>query len=332
MNRLAIRFGTDQRFVAKCFSVSPLIVLVSVFLLCSCARRIATTSSAVPLKPRHSSGLYAVDPALPVPNFTSVETTDNAVIFTYEVPNNLFDSIMVTVWDRGSQIGPTEFRGGKDERTGFFLALNQGPLIPGHTYDIHLNCLGPRGVSRHAATVAVITAPTIRVGLQNGTTTLSPIAYQSFGAFDDNNNGIVDSAAVGGGAFPLFPGFDAGSGRPMAMAGNLYDRIAGTTQGNVVVGYFLNEAGLNRFVAYHLFIDTSDNHIGISVTYGDAIHGVPGTLVWVSPSVDQSNIRVINATGGAPNRVQGQVTAPTLASDQTRRIIEFTFNLVLIPQ
>ena len=157
-----------------------------------------------------------------------------------------------------------------------------------------------------------------------------PAAKGSFGGWDANNDGIVQGAPGSGGAFPYYASI-AG-----ATAGNRFDIIQGVPGGhaNVVVGYFFEESAGTRFVAFHLHIDPKTNaSVPGNVLYGDAQHGAAGSKVWVSPGVYQYQVQIIggNPQLKTPDILKGSVTAPTLATDLSQRIIEFDFHVALNP-
>src|SRR5262249_39616796 len=160
--------------------------------------------------------------------------------------------------DHNSHSGPTEFTFPANARGGFLdfrstvpptgpIAQNPPPtppallpygdptpgiLRPGGTYDILLQAISSRGVSGNTGIVsATLTVPSITVGNPDTGNVSTPSAYQSFGLFDANGNGIVDQAVGANGNFPFFPS-NVGS-EPAAQAGIDYASLNGM-QANVI--------------------------------------------------------------------------------------------------
>lgn len=183
------------------------------------------------------------------------------------------------------------------------------------------------GISAQGSEIsATLTAPTIVI--DDGQTVMRPPAKQAFAAWDVDNDGILRDAEGSGGIYPLYP--SSIKNMPVALAGNRFENGA-----NIVLGYFINETGRTRFLSYHLFTDPTSNAITPrTVTYGDTEAGVAGTLVWVSPGVQQTQLVIQEGdpARGLPNIVQGIVIAPTLASDSSIRNIEYTFRQALLEQ
>src|SRR5262249_41384903 len=153
--------------------------------------------------------------------------------------------------------GPTEFRFPANARAGWLdfrstvppagpIATNPPPtppsllpygdptpgiLHPGGTYDILLWAVPSRGVSGDTGTVsATLTTPSITVGNPDTGAVSTPSAYQSFGLFDGNGDGVVNQSAGGNGNFPFFP--SSVNGQSAAQAGALYGSLNGL-QANV---------------------------------------------------------------------------------------------------
>jgi hypothetical protein len=279
--------------------------------------------------------LWASDPTLVAPVVTAVTTTDNAVILEWQDPNPTTENYIIFAGEPPAASAPESFflRFPSSPRGGWFNESIGGPLRPGATFEIDIRA-ARTGISDQGGTaVATTSSPMIRIGDPATNSTFSPAADSAFAVWDFNEDGVVDNAQGSGGAYPLFPssiGPDT-----VTRAGNKYDRIQDGPQANIIVGYFFVLQGEQRFVAFHLFIDPATNQpTPVSVSYGDAQPDVPGTRVWVSPGAQLSGLQVTEAdlTRGSPNVVEGLVTAPTLASDGTIRIVEFTFRQALLQQ
>ena len=280
-----------------------------------------------------SSGLWASDPNLSAPTIASVTTTDNAIIVTWTDSNTTQTSYIIC-FNNCSETSAIRIDD-RNARSAWFVAIpyyNGGwfssLLIPGADYTFEVRASSGSGISSGGNPFPVtLFAPTIRIGNPSSGSVSSPVAQQAFAIWDFNNNGIVDAAQGSGGAFPFFP--SSMGAQPVVRAGNEFDRSASGLRANIVVGYFFDESNERQFVAFHLFIDPATNLVTpISVLYGNTQFDVSGKLVWVG-GIQQSSVNVVN---GDPNIIEGTVTAPTLASDSSMRIVEFTFRLALFAE
>ena len=267
---------------------------------------------------------YAVDPSLSSPWFTSVTSLDNAVFLTWDDTNTQQTEYLIMVWENGTHLGPTEYRVPATERSMSFVGLRHGPLSSGASFTIHISAVGTRGISAvtpAAQTSASLRVPQIRIGDPATSAAGTLPAARSFGAFDANGNGLLDSA--GGSASAIYPLSPSSSGaQPMAVAGKKLDS-AGNLQANVVVGHFFYDGNLPEFVAVHLHVHPTTGTVTvISVLYGSAQSNVPGTLVWVGTAAVQGQLG--NGT------ISGTVNGVLLASNASNRVIEFDFNVVLV--
>jgi hypothetical protein len=295
-------------------------------------------SSAPAIPQAVPEGLWASDPTLVAPAVSAGATMDNAVILEWQDTNPTTEEFVVFVGEHGAAPAPEAFvlRFPNSRRRGWFTeTLQQGPFQPGATFDIDIRAATSSGISPQGqVAVATTSSPMIRIGDPAAGFPSLPAATRAFAMWDVNGNGVVDDAPGSGGAYPLFP--SSSGAQPVALAGNRYDRIQGGPRANVIVGYFFVEQGEPRFVAYHLFIDpVTSRQTPVSVSYGDSRPGDLGTRVWVSTGAQQSVVQVTEGTAGdpagdSPNVVEGFVTAPTLASDNTIRIVQFTFRQALL--
>jgi hypothetical protein len=289
-------------------------------------RRRSDLQAAAPAQPviSNAQGSYGVDTSLSSPWFTSVTTMDNSVFLTWDDTNTQQTEYLIMVWENGTHLGPTEYRVPATERSMNFVGLRHGPLSSGASLTIHISAVGPRGISAitpAAQANASLRVPQIQIG-DPATGAVSMFsAGRSFGAFDANGNGLLDSAS--GSASEIFPLSPSSSGaQPMAVAGKKLDS-AGGLRANVVVGHYFYNGNLPEFVAVHLHVHptTGTVHV-ISVLYGSAQSNVPGTVVWVGTAAVQYQLN--NGT------ISGTVNGVLLASNVSNRVVEFDFNVVLV--
>jgi hypothetical protein len=282
-----------------------------------------------------SSGLWASDPELAAPTITSVTTTDNAIIVTWSDSNNTTQTSYIICFNNCSETSAIRIDG-RNARSAWFISIpyynggwRNGLLVPGAEYTFEVRASSGRGISSGGQPFpARLFAPTIRIGNPSSGAVLSPAAQQSFAIWDFNGNGIVDDASGSGGVFPFYP--SSAGAQSVVQAGNQFDRNTSGLRANIVVGSFFNESNKRRFVAFHLFIDPLTNRATpISILYGDTQVGVSGELVWVG-GIQQSSVDVV--PNSDPNIIEGNVTAPTLASDSSSRIIEYTFRVALFAE
>ncbi len=314
-------------------------------------------STAGPVNPEGvgSSALYAADERLAAPVITAINTTDNAVVLTWDDTNTLHDRYVLYVYGP-CDCPPSQF--GSNLKTFYTVPAqarslafnlirttfptsdtNLYPLVPGGTYSIELYAATNIGYSPIAVKAqgpallpgpqfGTLTRPTITIGDPHTDTVGSPLALSGFAAGDVDGNGVLQDAAGAPGAYPLFPDFSAGG---IARAGNRFDGPA-----NVVVGYFFNESGGRRFVAFHMRAQAG-TITAVSVFYGDAVPDVSGTRVLVGPGAEAFSAQIIPGVAGGPGIIQGSVTMTTVdtfhnPASPTFRVVEFTFRQVLVPQ
>ena len=312
----------------------------------SATDRMLVTASE-PVTGSVSSGLWAENPNLSPPTITSVTPTDNSLIiewqdqvntqhdgyliFINEYPGNTM-SINAAAYAINDPNARAAWIIDRPLRPG---AIPPGPssqpLKPGTKYNIRIMATG-QGISPGGSEVsAILSTPTITIGDPNSGAIWHPTSISGFAAWDVDQDGILHDAQGAGGVYPLYASTDGVD--PVAQAGNRFENGS-----NIVLGYFVDETNNIRFVAYHLTIDPATNAANPqTVLYGDTAAGVPGTLVWVRrPDIPiVTSVRVVREGDpilGTPNVVAGTVTATTLASDGSTRIIDFTFNLALLEQ
>ncbi len=299
-----------------------------------------------------TSPLWTQSSNLTPPALTLVRATDNAIILQWEDDNTTADGYRVYLG--GTGVLATYFNLPGENRTAWFTSkmvfvpdslprgigsTGQGrvsamPLISESTHEVTIWATDPNGVSEsgpNSSAHVTLSAPSIQVGDPATGRTITPPTVQPFAVWDANGNGIVDSEPSGG-VFPRYPGCICS--RTTTRRGNAFDAVAGV-RANAVVGYFFYDDNTPQFVAYHLFVDSSNNVAPISVHYGDAEEGVAGNRVWVSPPgtiVQNTQVTSGVASINIPNIIEGTVTAGTMASDGSNRIVEFQYSLALVPQ
>lgn len=293
-----------------------------------------TTGATLPIKRTGPSASYGVDPSLSAPTITSSNVLDNAITLEWSDPNPNPSTrrYYVFVWETDPNHpnggpGPDEYTDLPIGRRAIWIGRSNGqPLKPGWIYTVHVMAVG-NGVSPVAVFQTTLSSPGVTIGDGPNNLTWHPQASAAFAIFDANNDGIVNGAPAGAGAFPRYP---SNSGpNPLAATGNQFASANGQ-RANVIVGYWLQE-GAGTFVAHHMFINPATNTgRSIAVLYGDA-SGAVGTRVWISLEDSPGGLTVTdgNTATGTPNRVEGYVTAPGLAVDNTTRVIDFDFNLAL---
>ncbi len=299
-----------------------------------------------------TSPLWTQSSHLTPPALTFVRATDNAIILQWEDDNATADGYRVSLG--GSGVLATHFDLPGNNRTAWLTSkmvfvpdilsggtgsTNQGrvsamPLIAESSHEVTIWATDPNAVSEsgpNSSAHVTLSVPSIRIEDPATGRTITPSTVQPFAVWDANGNGIVDGEPSGA-AFPRYPGCICA--QTTTRRGNAFDAVAGV-RANAVVGYFFYDGNAPQFIAYHLFVDSSNDVTPISVLYGDAEVGVAGNRVWVSPP--GTIIHTIQVTSGVaninlPDIVEGTVTAETKASDGSNRIVEFQYSLALLPK
>lgn len=298
---------------------------------------VMTSGAQLPVARTGPAASYAVDSTLVHPTITASNVVDNTITLEWSDPNgNATQRYFVFTWEsipgNPASTGHDEFTNLPIGRRAIWIGtINGRALIPGRTYTIDVLAVSAAGVSPfHTAArfEVALPGPSVRIGNPTTGAVSTPTVLSGFAVWDVNNDGIVNGAPGAGGAFPRFA--SSSGTNTIAATGNLYASANGQ-RANVIVGYFLQEGGSTTFIANHLFIDPMTNAgTSIAVLYGDT-SGALGSRVWVSPPSAPGSLVVWNGNPalGLPNIVEGSVTAPTLASDGSPRIVEFDFSLAL---